>query len=355
MISLLCANQALATSIFIEGVIIAVKPDFSGYSVKGYDHYNHTRYQDKITEIPVKIAGNCVFVLDNRIMRREFVLAAGRHAYAIGSSAGAMLVVALSEPADRVVGQVTGSEGNKLKLKITIGADSFDTEVPLDADAAYSDGLKPAAREVVAAPGKLVRVLPARKQTVLAYTAKAFENAVPPKTPLAAGGVIKSMEGGAWLLAVAKGDAVEELKPEARKIPVVFDVRGFVGHGQTDLASVGPGSSTVVIGFEKRPGKIDHYVVLQAPDAGRTDGVVKTFDPQKREVTLAVLKPAGLQDTVVTLEAEAAVNLDGKQSGAAEALKPGCQVALFAPRKQTVEALAAPPSPAEKKGPSPTH
>jgi hypothetical protein len=340
---LLClVGGASATSIFVEGTITDVKPDRSGYTVIGYDHYNHARYMDKITNIQVKIAGNCVFVLDNRILKRDLVLARDRHAYAIGSSAGAMLVVTLSEPADRVIGEVLGSEAGQLKLGIGIGADSYETAVPADAQAAYRDGGKDASRNAVAAAGKSVRILPARKQTVLAYSPAAFADAVPPKTPLAICGVIKSMEGGNWALTAPKEEGVEEIKPQAKKVPVVFDVRGFVGHGDTPLAGIGPGAPAVFIGFEKRPGKIDYYLVLQAPDEGRTEGVVKALSGGT--LTLSVLAPGGWKEATVKLESDAVCTLDGKAASPAEALKAGHTVSVFASRKQIVEAMAAPAS-----------
>lgn len=342
----LSASPVWATSIFVEGLILTVKPDGSGYTVKGYDHYNHKSYQDKICEIPVKIASHCVFVLDNRILKRELVLAPGRHAYAIGSSAGAMLVVALSEPAERLAGQVAGADGGKLQLKVIIGADSYVTDVPLDLAVVCREGGKDAAKDAVLAAGKAVRVLPARKQTVLAYSEKAFQNAVPASTPLAVSAVIKQL-GEPPTMVVAKGDAAEELKPPARKLPVVFDVSGDAAHATAATPGIGPGSPAVVVAYEKRPGVLNSWLVLQLPDEGRTEGLVKSYDDGKRALTLKVLQPDGFKDVTVTLDADAAVKLDGKEAPAAEALKPGGQVSVFQARKQTVATVAAKPA-AEK-------
>lgn len=336
-------SAARASSIFVEGVITEVWPDGKGYTVKGYDHYNHKRYDDKITSIRVKIAANGVFVLDNRLVRRDMALAVGRWAYAIGSSAGAAVNVALSEPAGRVVGQVADVAAAALALKVVHGLDSYDRQIALAGDVAFRDGGKPAGRDVVLKPGGSVRVAPARRQTVLAFSAKAFEGMIPAGVPMAVAGVVKHAPAdGRPTLCVAKGGAVEEFTPDARKLPIVYDVCGDVAHGLAPKPNLAPGCPAVFIAYEKRPGKVDSYLVVQAPDDGRVEGAVKSFDAATGRLVVAAPGPDGPRDVAVTIGADAAIKLDAADAAAAEALKIGHQVSVYAARPQTIETVPAP-------------
>lgn len=336
-------GAASASSIFVEGVVTEVWPDGKGYTVRGYDHYNHKRYEDKIADIRVKIAANGVFVLDNRLVRREIALAAGRWAYAIGSSAGASLSVVLSEPAGRIVGQVVGVEAAVLTLKVVQGLDSYDRRIPLAEDAACRAGGKAAARDAVLKPGGSVRVAPARPQTVLAFSAKAFEGMIPKGVPTAVAGVVKDAPAGANpTLCIARGVVVEDFTPQVRKLPIVYDVCGDVAHGPAPKPDLAPGSPVVFVAYEKRPGKVDSYLVVQAPDDGRIEGAVKSFDAATGRLVVAALGPAGLRDATVTLGAAATIRLDGAAAPAAEALEEGRQVSVYAARPQTIETLPAP-------------
>jgi len=342
---LAAAGATRATSIFVEGVITQVPADLKGYTVKGYDHYNHKRYEDKITDIPVKIAANGTFVLDDRLVRREMALAVGRSAYSIGSSAGGSINVVLSAPAGRTVGQVAGVEGGKLKLKVVQGMDSYEKDVPLDAAAVLLDEAgKPAARDAVLAPGKLVRAAPARGQTAMAFSQKAFADMIPKGVPTAVCGVLKKAPGanGIPTLAVARGDAIEEFTPEAKKALIVYDVWGDTCHGAILKPQLSVGQPAVFIAYEKRPGKVDSYLIVQAPDAGRVEGTVKGYDPAKRELTVRTLLPDGFKDVTAALAPDAAVTLDGAAVKPADALKAGVQVSLYAPRPQTIQAVQGP-------------
>ena len=336
---LLTAPWARATSIFVEGIILEVSADGKTYKVKGYDHYNHTRYNDKIAEISVKIAADPVFVLDNRIVKREIALVPGRWAYAIGSSAGAGMTIVLSEPASRIYGRVLSVEGNKLKVKIVQGADAYEQEIALDAKPLFRGDGKEAAREAVLAEGKTVRVAPARKQTVLAFTPQAVVTELPKGFSGASWGVLKDPAGAK--LAVFKGAEVAEYSPEGKKLTPVHDILGDVCHGGGLKANAAAGWPAVALGWQKRgPGKVDWYLVTQWPDERRVEGVVKSFAGGK--LVLNVLSPDGAKETTATLDAGAAVKLDNKDAAADEALKAGNYVSIYAVRAQVIESVSLP-------------
>jgi hypothetical protein len=319
-----------ATSIFVEGVLVEIKPDGT-VTVHGFDHYNSKKYEDKIAQIPVKFAKNCVFLLDGRILDRELVLATGRHVYAIGSSAGAMIFAALSEPADRLIGEVVKAEGGALTLKVVIGADSFEAPVTLAADAV---GV------AEAAVGKRICVLPARPLTVLAFT-PAKVGVAPAGTPEAVGGVLAQAGADPTVTAIKAGAVEQVVSPGKRS--VLFDVSGFPGHGPSPELTAG--MPAALIAFEKRPGKVDRYLVAQAVDAGRCDGVVTAAEAGA--VTVAVVTPGAtsLTDQRIALPAGAVVRLDGAESPAT-ALMSGQIVSVFAARPQTIVPVAPAPAPA---------
>ncbi len=341
-IVLAAAGAAGATSIFVEGVITKVQPDFRNYTVKGYDHYNHTRYSDKITEIPVKVAANGTFVLDNRLVRGEIALAAGRCAYAIGSSAGGSINLVLSEPAARTVGVVGGADGAKLKLKAVQGLDAVETDIALAGDAAFLDEAgKPVAKDAVLAAGKMVRVAAARKQTVQAFSEKAFADMIPKGVPTAVCGVIKKLPapGGVPTLAVAKGDAVEELAPDVKKAAIGVDAWGDTCHGAILKPRFAIGQPAVFITFEKRPGVPNSYLFVTAADAGRVEGTVKSYDAARKQLVVKTLTPDGFKDETVTLDAAAGVKLDGADAAPPDALKSGTRVSVYNARPQTIQTV----------------
>jgi hypothetical protein len=322
--------SAQATSIFVEGVITKVTP--GGFEVKGYDHYNATRYGDKITTIPVKFTANPTVVLDGRFVTRDAAIAVGRSVYAIGSSAGSALTIVLSEPAGRVIGEVVSLEGNTLTLKTTMGKDSMEQVVTLDADAAFTKDGGLVAKDVALAPGTLVRISAARKQSVLIYSEKATKDAVPAKgVPTAVAGVVKT-PGALPVLSILKDGVAADFTPAAKKFPLVYDIVGDVCHAPRPVASAPAGAPACFVGFEKRPGVLNCYLVAQVPDAGLTDGALTAFDAAKQSGEIAVLGVA----KAFTLDADAVITLDGKPA-AAEALQAGkVAVSVFAARAQTI-------------------
>jgi hypothetical protein len=332
---LAAAPDAPATSIFVEGVITDIKADGSGYKVRGYDHYNHKRYEDKITDIDVKIAKGGAFILDSRLVTRQTALAVGRAVYAIGSSAGAGLTIALSEPAGRTIGRFVAITGKQLKLKVVMGLDSFEKEVALDDNAIFRDGDKDAARDAVLVADKALRISSSRPQTILAYTPQSLV-AKPEGFDGAAVGVLKQIAPAPKLVMLKDGKA-EEFAPDVKKATLVWDICGDVCHGDVPKVSPAPGSPAVLLGWIKRPGRIDWYMVAQAADEGRIEGVVKAFDGGK--LTLDVLAADGVKAQTVTLDAGAVVKLDNKPASADEALKPGHHVSAFAARPQSIQTL----------------
>ena len=156
--------NASATSIFVEGRITAVGKDNKTWTVQGYDHYNATKYGEKIGEVPVKVAADGIFVLDNRVVKPEVALAVGRTAFCIGSSAGSTITLVHTEPAGRQYGEVVSVAGNQVKLKVVMGKDALEETVTLDANAVFRGGT----REALLAVGQTVRVAPARPATLVA-------------------------------------------------------------------------------------------------------------------------------------------------------------------------------------------
>jgi hypothetical protein len=338
---LLAASPAWATSIFVEGVIVSVNEKGGGYTLKGYDHYNHKKYGDKIGEIPVRIAAGGIFVLDNRIVTRQIALVPGRWAYAIGSSAGAGMTIVLSEPASRVHGQIVSADGSRLKLKIPQGLDSYEQEIELAGSALFRNGGKEAQRGEVLVAGKAVRVAPARPQTVLAFTPACVVTEIPKGFSCAAWGILKDPAGAK--LAVFKGATAEEYVPEVKSLRPVHDIAGDVCHGPMLKPALAPGMPAVALGWQKRgPAKVDWYLVTQWPDKERTEGIVKSFDAGK--LLLDVLTVDGVKETAVLLDAGATIRLDNKDTAPGEALKAGHYVSVYAARPQVIESVQWPES-----------
>jgi len=320
----LAAQPAWASSLFRQRIITKVGKDT--VFIRGNDHYNKGREGEAET----RTAKECVFVLDNRVMARELVLVPGRHCFAIGDSGGAVMIAAVSEPADLTIGEVVCMTGNKLALKVSIGSFSEPLEVLIHADAQFSEG----GRDAVLATGKTVRIAAARKQTILAYSDKAFDGALTPKTCQASSGVLKTLAASTVLM-VAEGDKAVGWQTAVRKFFVVRDGRAGKDPLPLDPKIVPHGTEVAAVLWAKRGGTPNLILAFVSPHQGRVCGTVRSFDG-KGTLTLGVLGLDGLKDVDIKLEPGLAVQLDGKDTPPSEALEPGTQVSVFSARKQTV-------------------
>jgi hypothetical protein len=93
----------------------------------------------------------------------------------------------------------------------------------------------------------------------------------------------------------------------------------------------------VYLNILKRPGKYDPFVIAVSDDPGRTRGTVAAVSG--RTLTVRTFGGAKTRDVEVALDVEARILLDGRPSTAAEALKEGRSVIVWAPRRQAFELL----------------
>jgi hypothetical protein len=286
-------------------------------------------------------------MLDDRLVTWQVALKPGRRFYAWGSSAGVRFLSVLSEAADSALGVVKDVDDARGAFTITVplGQDSADFTFELGKAPRFVEGGKDAPRGQVLRAGARVRVFAARPRAVVdVLTDEVTSKAVPEGVPCVALGAVKTASADRATLVTCSGGNVEEKEVELRKVSAVMDARFESGMAETMAA----GRTAVYLEVAKRPGKVDKFVIAVSDDPGRTTGVLKSADAAGRSLVVTATRPAGRQDVTVAVPAGAAFMLDGRDSSAVEALRPGRSVAVWLPRPLTVEAMPPAPAPAAK-------